>query len=149
MKNLLTKTLFISLLLSAIIPSGVQANLTITNRVLAPFGIGLFILGPKIVSARPKTVTEFLGLVIPVGMAAGGAEMIGREIGETMGEALGEVAAKATGMATEGVLGTEILGALGGITGEALGGVAGGAIGAVAGIAMIKKYCRKNCWQVK
>jgi len=30
--------------------------------VLVPLGVGLFILGPKIVSARPKTVTEFLGL---------------------------------------------------------------------------------------
>jgi len=69
MKNLLTKTLFISLLLSVVMPSGVQANFSAVD-----------------VKKHAK-----MGVVILANMGGQGIILIGIGVGATVGKAVGEV----------------------------------------------------------
>ena len=137
MKSLLTKILFISLLLSAI-SFGVQANSFTVGRkkfnqalLMGAWGVGTglggIVVAKTIGAGRTVAVAQMIGAAemgLLVGAAAQGkvsvVELIGLGIGAISGSVPGILAARAVG-------GIEVE------TGAAIGAIAGGAIGIVMG----------------
>jgi len=150
MRNLLTKTLFISLLSSAVILSGAS---------------NAFLNGKKFGKAASEVV---VGLAVGVGIVEGAFKILQRRIGEAavyevregaVGRAVGEartgagvgVLAGAKGVITVGVSkGLEegsnplvAMAATGAVVVGTMGAVVVGTMGAIAGAAMMKKITKK------
>ena len=145
LKNLLTKTLFISLLLSAVIPSGVQAGFFTTNgkqfakvaAVAVIVGAGI---GKKIGIATP-VVGSMIGLIMAERETVIGMQVEGRVIAEEAVESgIGAAAAViGLGAATMGtgakkITGpSEVMGTLATISVLAAAAAGSAAIGRIAG----------------
>ena len=153
MKNLLKKTLFISLLSLVVIPSGVQAGFSIEDgkkvaKRTLPVAVGVAVAVAAGVVRDPsnKEIEAIMGGV--AGVAAAGVEAIGeRKVREIIGSGIGTAVAT-TGiaaivellMAKKDVLKVAGLGTVG-LIGIGIIGV--GAIGAETGVAIIRKIAEK------
>jgi len=152
MKKLLTKTLFISLMSLAVIPSGVQADaFTAGSTKFAKTALGVTVgagvgmkLATKIINqfglkVRADIMIEFAGAgvgaaVVKAAEGAGVEEIIGAGVGALGGAAAGGMAAGEA---------VSRLGVRGGREILAAGVIAGGTIGAEAVAAIIRKIREK------
>ena len=149
MKNLLTKTLFILLFLSVVIPFDVQANLFTSDgkqfaKIAAAAVVGGAIIGKKTGAAGTAAVVgSAIGAIIAdkgivMGIQVVGEEIVRVEIPDTIERAAiavgsGVGATMAIIGAAVAVIGTEVTGVLPKLSALAAGAGTGAAIGATAG----------------
>lgn len=165
MKNLLTKELFISLLSSVVIPSGIQAGFFVVIedefKVTSGTLIGMIVAAGVAEVLKVPEVEEKVAVVMAVGAGVGAAVGTAVEtarvevaVGSAVGSAVGTVVGTVTGFAAgslarkvlEGQVGegkvVEIVSTF--VVAGVLGG--GAVIGAVKGKRITEKlFPRKNC----